>query len=526
MFGTPSASGQKPLSVVKAGVRSFTSSPWGLIFVLFFLRSLLGALFPVFGDEAYYLYWGQHFSGGYYDLSPMIGWWIAGANALGLNDIGALRGLNDFSWLCVIVVLERLLMARQVPAERRAPVMILIAAIPLLSLGVLLSPDVPLLLFSTLAIASLLRTLYSGGHPVWIGFFLGLSFLSKYLVVAWAGTFVVYAWKRWLSFRQVVWILLGALPALVQHLWWNWTHCQATITFNFFTRQMVSDGTFVQTFGLFLIYVVLWVTPSGFRLLWGGRLENSSTKNVGMPDFVHALFWIWFPAVVFFAISAMSKGQGLHWYAFIAPWFFLWLGLRSPLDRLRRVTFWMVALSGVLLGSAIGVSQLSGQNPQAIAPLLQPKVRQDFWLSVRTETILAQALLGVPTTERLAVSSESYVLASVFDRGLRQLGRLDTPIFVWGGGSRFGRVFDFTTDIRKLAGRSILVFTRTPLGDVELENFFKMGFERRSVQMHDQTFHFVLGHGFDAEKYFSGVHAPKVTEFYPEILPQGKCELK
>ena len=45
-------------------------------FFLLFLKVLLAIVFPVFGDEAYYFYWGSHFSQGYYDLPPMVGWWL------------------------------------------------------------------------------------------------------------------------------------------------------------------------------------------------------------------------------------------------------------------------------------------------------------------------------------------------------------------------------------------------------------------------------------------------------------------
>ena len=48
-----------------------------ILFTTFSLKLILSAWFPVTGDEAYLMLWGQSPDYGYYDHPPMLGWWLA-----------------------------------------------------------------------------------------------------------------------------------------------------------------------------------------------------------------------------------------------------------------------------------------------------------------------------------------------------------------------------------------------------------------------------------------------------------------
>jgi len=47
-----------------------------LLAVLLF-RCWFSYVLPLTGDEAYFVLWGEHPAGGYYDHPPMIGWWLS-----------------------------------------------------------------------------------------------------------------------------------------------------------------------------------------------------------------------------------------------------------------------------------------------------------------------------------------------------------------------------------------------------------------------------------------------------------------
>ena len=49
---------------------------FGLLALLTF-RLWFAAVLPLTGDEAYFVFWGEHPAGGYYDHPPMVGWWLS-----------------------------------------------------------------------------------------------------------------------------------------------------------------------------------------------------------------------------------------------------------------------------------------------------------------------------------------------------------------------------------------------------------------------------------------------------------------
>src|SRR4051794_11732045 len=50
---------------------------YALVLATLVFKLGLSAVFPVTGDEAYFIHWGVVPALGYYDHPPMIGWWLA-----------------------------------------------------------------------------------------------------------------------------------------------------------------------------------------------------------------------------------------------------------------------------------------------------------------------------------------------------------------------------------------------------------------------------------------------------------------
>ena len=53
---------------------------WLLALAVF--RLWFAAVLPLTGDEGYFVFWGEHPAGGYYDHPPMVGWWLTGLLAV------------------------------------------------------------------------------------------------------------------------------------------------------------------------------------------------------------------------------------------------------------------------------------------------------------------------------------------------------------------------------------------------------------------------------------------------------------
>ena len=233
---------------------------WGAA-LLALIKISLAAVFPVFGDEAYYIFWGSHPAGGYYDLPPMVGWWLALLTQFSLNPLW-LRIFNLLTAFLVALGLYEITLP--LLGKSRAPMAsLLFLFLPLPFLTVISFPDVPLLLFGFLSSLLFFKGVQNSklrfSPEVFLsGSLWGAAFLSKYFAVFLLPAFVIwFALVQGRRMRDVFLFALGATPFVFQHLWWNRNHCWANFVFNLITRQKVYEGSVYQTFGFFLVYLVL-----------------------------------------------------------------------------------------------------------------------------------------------------------------------------------------------------------------------------------------------------------------------------
>ncbi len=201
-------------------------------------------------------------------------------------------------------------------------------------MAILISPDVPLVLFSFLSAFSFFhcsescQASFTGGAVQFCrvsGFgeqSLALqNILSIFLLPAFGLWFLFRRngagfWKRpWWGLGAFT---LGASPFLFQHLYWNATHCWANLLFNFVIRQDVYDGPAIQTFGLYLVYLVLLATP----FLLKDAFKKANSENIEQHDLNLFVLLCWSVPIFLFGLTALkSRGQGLHWYFSYVPFF-------------------------------------------------------------------------------------------------------------------------------------------------------------------------------------------------------------
>ncbi len=464
-------------------------------FAVLLIKGAIAAKLPVFADEAYYMVWGLRLQGGYYDLPPFVGW---------ITSLGPALGL-PFEALRIFPILFHFILAL-LGAWIAGPLAYLILIThPFLVGFVSLSPDWPLVFFLSIATALVLKTKKLGSkEALMLGGLLGLAFLSKYFAVLF---FLPLAFRLRTELKTLGFVCLAAIPALLQHLWWNQNHCMENFAFNLITRQAVSDGTFFQTFGLFLVYLVCWATPVGVYAFWKSR------KSWNTVAYRVALFGL--IPVGFFAVTAIFKGQGIHWYMAFFPWILVGLA--------------------IALGSRFPVKAYLAQSLSFSCLVVLILFTQELWapriLSERQQndlsfaTARAEVALGLATEKFDAVVTDNYSYASILSLALYEAGRTE-PVGVIGEGNRFGRAFDEWMPWGSLAGKDFLFVGRGLPEAGGFSDYFERVDGADFLQVGDARVAWATAHGFRARSYLDQVGTKILRQFYPKLPLERACFMR
>jgi 4-amino-4-deoxy-L-arabinose transferase-like glycosyltransferase len=205
---------------------------WGLALIF---KLVLVSITPLTSDENYYWVWSQNLSLSYYDHPPMVAWLFKlgdtlpefmlkwPATLLGHASLliwgGFLRniGFNDSQvrlWFTLAVMAPLVGMATMI-----------------------LTPDLPLLFFFSVAVFSFERALTSRGVKAYaiFGLSLGLGFTSKYHIVLIAPCLIMYLatsgrWRE-IEWKNLTWVILFSLIGAAPVLIWNYQHDWASFLF-------------------------------------------------------------------------------------------------------------------------------------------------------------------------------------------------------------------------------------------------------------------------------------------------------
>ena len=150
---------------------------WAGLLALFIFRFWFAAVLPMTGDEAYFVLWGEHPAGGYYDHPPMVGWWLT-----------ALLAISRAEWVLRLpaVLLPLILAAgawwlvRPHGAERARFAALLVLLAPVDVWNVLITTDTPVILFTMLSALAYVAA-QRRASLLWYaaaGALLGLAFLG------------------------------------------------------------------------------------------------------------------------------------------------------------------------------------------------------------------------------------------------------------------------------------------------------------------------------------------------------------
>lgn len=284
----------------------------------------MAAFLPPVEDELYYWAWAQNLSGGYYDHPPMVAWLIRLSCAVFGQTVFGVRFFACVTGFVMMIAIGRFARRKMLPQ--------LLLFTPLFLVGsILMTPDVPLLLFWALYVGwahSLNETLAvweadpvarvyhkSPVRPAqWLvgGAILGLGLLSKYTMLlalpcAIAMLAFRYRPQAWLApfLLHLVVAMVVALPALV----FNARHGFEPFLFQW-GRAMGANGASLSRFLSFIGTQCLLVGPLPFLLF---PFIAARPKAFWSTPALSADYFFFVVPALFFGYKALTTPMEANW---------------------------------------------------------------------------------------------------------------------------------------------------------------------------------------------------------------------
>jgi len=482
-----------------------------VLLVTFVVKLLIAAYLPMTGDEAYFIVWGKHPDYGFYDHPPMVGWFLS-----------AMLMVSDSAlWLRLPQILTTSFIGwgiYQLLRRQHEDVAMMVAVLYLLApiniLGVLMTTDSPLMLWSFVSALCFYAAQRhdSMGWYFASGLLLGLAFLSKYFAgllgiayLLYILLFVCRGGRPWLG---LVWVIVGTLPFIGLNLWWNYNHCWNNFLFNFLNRTSGHEFNLFTTFE-YLVTVLFLVTPPIVYYLI--RDARAFTRQLATDRFNLFMGLAIIPYGLFLLLSFWVT-IGLHWLLSFYPFVFIAIASVFSAQQLRRSFYFMLPFSVLFMVLfAFAMVFLPGliKNDEGRY--------KDVVYSMFADEIVAKISEYQPG---FVLATDSYVESSLLSYAGRK------HIMVFGGGSFHARQDDAITDFRALQGRDILVISYQSKQQEYAKYFERV--EVRSLPIAETHYSILLGYGFKYPVYREHVIEEILQRYYriPSFLPVGSCYMQ
>lgn len=477
----------------------------GLLSLL--LRWWISVTFPVTGDEALFYWWGVYPDWGYSDHPPMVGWLIWLMRATLGDSLWSIRLPIVLLPLAIGAALWWAL--KPLNRARAAWAVLFFWLAPLNWLNVLVTTDTPLIFWSVMSAAALLRAerrpeLDRAAYGLYAlsGVFLGCAFLSKYFSVvlglSYLLYFVLYRRERLAGFALLV---LCALPGPAINIAYNMSHGWSNIMFNVYNRN--EDAVFEWSKPLTYIGMMAYlITPAAVWMAF--RHRKAMTAAAQSHRLLACLVVV---PLLFFALLSAKKVIGLHWVLSFYPFGFAFLAFALPAERLKACAKGLAVFAGlhVLVVAGLYMTSLdTWKNTK-----LYPKIVRSY----KTAEMLKQV-----EAPGVVLMGESYTPASIFGFERRQY----MPVF--GVGRFHARQDDMLVDFSLYQGKTIRIILADPPQLDEFQPYFEsvrvLSFSQSGV-----TFYALEGTGFKYEAYRQGVLGTIYKRYFniPGWLPMTGC---
>jgi len=474
----------------------------------FFIRLLVADLLPMTGDEAYFITWGKYPDYGYYDHTPMVAWMLS--PLLAVSDaaiwlrLPAVLILTAIGW-----IIYQLLKDRQ--PEKAAYAAMLYLLLPVNVVGVLMTTDTPLILWSFLSALCFYQAQRNDSF-IWYGLaglFLGLAFLSKFFAVLLGFAYLLYLIlfvRRGIRPYLGLLILFAAcLPAIGLNLYWNYHNCWNNYLFNLFNRTSGQQFAYGNLWK-YLVTLAYLVTPPILYYLF----KHYRPILQGMRRGGEGVFWgLFLLPMVFFLLLAPWKSIGLHWFLSFVPFLFIALAAVLSKKELMHCLHFMLPFTIVHIVALLVIL--------ALAPGLfksNPNTYKDVVYGFHTQEILA----GLDEyKDEFVFATDSYTESALLSYASRQ------HIMVFGYGSFHARQDEKITDFRQLQGKNILVVSYSP--DFEQFRPYFDSLSVKTLAVAETEYYYALGRGFNYPRYRDEVLKFIIDIYYkiPHYLPHGMC---
>lgn len=479
------------------------------------LRVCIASTFPITGDEAFFYWWGVYPDWGYYDHPPMVGWLIAAMRAVLGDSLWSIRlpvvllplGIGAALWWGL----------KGVDRTRAAWAVALFWLAPLNWLNTLITTDTPLIFWSVLSVAALMRAerqerpekLQGYGLYALSGVFIGCAFLSKYFAVVLGLTYIVYfALYRRDRLAGFALLVLCSLPFALINMGYNVSHGWSNIMFNLYNRN--EGARFEWRKPLMYVGMMAYlVTPVA---LWLAFKHRSAFAGVGSRSSAHRLLvCVVVVPLLFFALLSGKKIIGLHWVLSFYPFGFALLAFALPLEKLKTAAIGLAVFAGlhVAIVGGLYLTTLDTWRTQAPLSKIYPQVIRSY----KTADILQQ--IDKPGVVLMA---DAYTAASIYGFERRQY----MPVF--GAGRFHARQDDMLVDFSVYSGKTIRIISGAP-PDLDAYKPYFSQVSPLTVMQDGVPFYVVEGVGFNYPAYRQGVLGDIFNRWYniPQWLPMTGC---
>jgi 4-amino-4-deoxy-L-arabinose transferase-like glycosyltransferase len=423
------------------------------------LRLLAAPFFELAPQEAYYSLYAQRPALGYFDHPPAVAWMLwPFLKVLGRTELAPRLA----AWLATLATgLVFLALARRTLPRARRGWALLVAGTTLTAsvVGLIATPDVPLLLFWTLALLFLHRAAFGERRPDWLvaGLFMGLAFDSKYTAVFLQLGLLLFllASPKHRRLLKTPWPYLSVLVAhlaMAPVYWWNATHRFASFLFQSSGRAsnvgavgLINAGKLLGTQTALLLPPLLlaigWALVAAVRRSL--RPRRKGTRSSAQVTFLLA-----------FSLPAIALFCGLSFVSLVKPNWLMPAYVAAVLLAVRlvpRPAVWRWQLGFALPLFALAAVEVLGY----VAPIRS----DDTWFGWKE--------LARQVEQRAKDSGAAFVFADDEYKTTAELRFYsDLPAYAGNVVGRRALQFDYLgEDLKALAGQDALFLDSRPRED-------------------------------------------------------------
>ena len=384
---------------------------------------------------------------------------------------------------------------------------------PVNVLGVVITTDTPLLLWSFLSGVCFYYAQRDDNRYWYLlsGLFLGLAFFSKFfaglLGVAYVLYLLLFVRRGLQPWFGLLWIIVGTLPFIGLNLWWNYNHCWNNYLFNLYNRT--AGNVFSITLSLkYLVILTYLVTPP---IVYYTIKQQRELRYKLVADRYGVFIGLFLIPYGLFLLLSFWVSIGLHWLFSFYPFVFLGIAAIFSQQQLRRSFYFMlpftlihIAFFAFLVVVSPGIFKSNENNYKDVVYSMYGQEIAKKLLAYQPEFILA---------------TDSYTESALLSYAARQ------HILVLGRGSHHARQDDMITDFRGLEGKNILLVSYSP--NLEQYGAYFDSVEIKPLPIAETSYYLLLGRGFKYQPYRAEVIEEILQRYYqiPDFLPVGRCNM-